>query len=214
MDMVSMAKRGSALAGKALDAAKDATTAAATAGVRDDVPRRSFGTPRHRSRSPSSNRPSDPLDVEETEKLFVKQKIETMEAVANAVAGAVGLGEFAALGEAANKCGGVPRATAAGRLPIGKVTKEGATGELVQQSLTDADNFVLNFPKDTDKKTKAAMLSSLLLLEYMFFEDEGALACDPVNCACKFKCCDLYRRLTPRSCSCGEPAPPPPATGL
>jgi hypothetical protein len=33
----------------------------------------------------------------------VKQKIETMEAVANAVAGAVGLGEFAALGETANK---------------------------------------------------------------------------------------------------------------
>lgn len=50
------------------------------------------------------NEPSDPLDVlEETEKLFVKQKIETMEAVANAVAGAVGLGEFAALGETANK---------------------------------------------------------------------------------------------------------------
>jgi hypothetical protein len=103
-------------------------------------------------------------------------------------------------------------------LPIGKVTKEGARdfGELVQQSLTDADNFVLNFPKDTDKKTKAAMLSSLLLLDYMFFEDEGALACDPFNCACKFKCCDLYccGCLTPCSCSCGEPAPPPPATGL
>ncbi|KAK7254090.1 phospholipid scramblase [Aureococcus anophagefferens] len=322
------------------------------------------------------NEPSDPLDVlEETEKLFVKQKIETMEAVANAVAGAVGLGEFAALGETANKydaytsnggrqfkvvetserCsyeGWVPTGRACCRpnhklqlhvytpgmfgsrevllldrpfkcagccctcheccqqtldvvfrrrascferpkacasqvyaatpeqkaaldpalkiatvrqpllggglapsldvmdregnalasisgptccvggacfdttftvwspegLPIGKVTKEGARdfGELVQQSLTDADNFVLNFPKDTDKKTKAAMLSSLLLLDYMFFEDEGALACDPVNCACKFKCCDLYccGCLTPCSCSCGEPAPPPPATGL
>ncbi|KAH8097698.1 hypothetical protein JL720_600 [Aureococcus anophagefferens] len=266
------------------------------------------------------NEPSDPLDVlEETEKLFVKQKIETMEAVANAVAGAVGLGEFAALGEAANKYGastpgmfgsrevllldrpfkcagccctcheccqqtldvvfrrrascferpkacasqvcsnprteGGPRpgpqdrdGPAAARrrpravldvmdregarrvhlgptccvggacfdttftvwspegLPIGKVTKEGARdfGELVQQSLTDADNFVLNFPKDTDKKTKAAMLSSLLLLRVL--RGRGALAC--VNCACKFKCCDLYccGCLTPRSCSCGEPA--------
>ncbi|KAH8047938.1 hypothetical protein JL720_15960 [Aureococcus anophagefferens] len=157
------------------------------------------------------NEPSDPLDVlEETEKLFVKQKIETMEAVANAVAGAVGLGEFAALGETANKYDAYT--SNGGR----QSRRRRATGELVQQSLTDADNFVLNFPKDTDKKTKAAMLSSLLLLEYMFFEDEGAFACDPVNCACKFKCCDLYccGCLTPCSCSCGEPAPPPPATGL
>ncbi|KAH8052438.1 hypothetical protein JL720_14916 [Aureococcus anophagefferens] len=266
------------------------------------------------------NEPSDPLDVlEETEKLFVKQKIETMEAVANAVAGAVGLGEFAALGEAANKCGSVyaghvrvqevllldrpfkcagccctcheccqqtldvvfrverrapesvrlaglratpeqkaaldpalkiatvrqpllggglapsstswtaraaasisgrPAASAAPDttftvwspegLPIGKVTKEGARdfGELVQQSLTDADNFVLNFPKDTDKKTAAMLVAAAAEP----FEDE-ARSRATINCACKFKCCDLYccGCLTPRSCSCGEPAPPPPA---
>ena len=84
MDMVAMAKRGSALASTAAATATAVGTAAIKAAVGGEA--------------------QDPLDTfVETEKLFVKQKIETMEAVANAVAGAVGLSEFASLGETANK---------------------------------------------------------------------------------------------------------------
>ena len=49
---------------------------------------------------------------------------------------------------------------------IGRVVKERPHdfGEAVTQGLTDADNFTLSMPKSTDKKTKAAMMASLLLL--------------------------------------------------
>ena len=39
----------------------------------------------------------------------------------------------------------------------------------------------------------------------MFFESEGDLQLDPLNCACTYKCCDLYccGCLCPCSCTCG-----------
>lgn len=290
--------------------------------------------------------PADPLDAfADTEKLFVKQKVETLEAVANAVAGAVGMDSLAGLGETANKydvytndggkrfkvveaseaCsfeGMVPtgraccrpnhalklhvyrpgmfgskevmlidrpfkcagccctcanacaqqadvyaatteskaelseerriatirqpllggglapaldvmdregkrlatitgptcciggmcfdntfRVTAPDGTEIGTVVKEAPNdfGEAVKEGLTDADNFTLSMPKAADVKTKAAMMASLLLLDYMFFESEGDFKCDPFNCACTYKCCDLYccGCLCPCTCTCG-----------
>lgn len=64
---------------------------------------------------------------------------------------------------------------------------------------------------------KALMVGALLLLDYMFFEDEGACQFQPWRCVCKFKCCDMYCLgcICPCSCNCpakkpeeGEGAPP------
>ena len=90
---------------------------------------------------------------------------------------------------------------------IGTVVKERPEGfeDVVKEGMTDADNFTLSMPKAADTKTKAALMASLLLLDYMFFESEGDFACDPFNCSCTYKCCDLYccGCLTPCACTCG-----------
>ena len=49
----------------------------------------------------------------------------------------------------------------------------------------------------------------LLLLDYMFFEDEGACQFQPWRCVCKFKCCDCYCLGCIFPCSCNCPAKEP-----
>ena len=56
--------------------------------------------------------------------------------------------------------------------------------DLVQQGMTDADNFTMSYPKDIDPRLKAAMAAALLLIDYQFFEDEGDCYCNPFRCVC------------------------------
>ena len=53
------------------------------------------------------------------------------------------------------------------------------------------------------------MIGALLLLDYMFFEDEGACQFQPWRCVCKFKCCDCYCLGCIFPCSCNCPAKEP-----
>ena len=74
---------------------------------------------------------------------------------------------------------------------IGKIIKEAPHDfeDLVQQGMTDADNFTMSYPKDIDPRLKAAMAAALLLIDYQFFEDEGNCYCNPFRCVCGYKCC-------------------------
>ena len=74
---------------------------------------------------------------------------------------------------------------------IGKIIKEAPHDfeDLVQQGMTDADNFTMSYPKDIDPRLKAAMAAALLLIDYQFFEDEGDCYCNPFRCVCGYKCC-------------------------
>ena len=56
---------------------------------------------------------------------------------------------------------------------------------------------------------QALMIGALLLLDYMFFEDEGACQFQPWRCVCKFKCCDCYCLGCIFPCSCNCPAKEP-----
>ena len=56
---------------------------------------------------------------------------------------------------------------------------------------------------------QALMIGALLLLDYMFFEDEGACQFQPWRCVCKFKCCDCYCLGFIFPCSCNCPAKEP-----
>jgi hypothetical protein len=87
----------------------------------------------------------------------------------------------------------------------GKIVKEGAEDaeDVARELCSDADNFTIKFEKDrtgwtedqwNDKMwNKAKLLSALFLLDYMFFEQEGAFECCPEpGIICRIKCCDLY----------------------
>eukprot|EP00546_Thalassionema_frauenfeldii_P006389 CAMPEP_0178929930 /NCGR_PEP_ID=MMETSP0786-20121207/20925_1 /TAXON_ID=186022 /ORGANISM="Thalassionema frauenfeldii, Strain CCMP 1798" /LENGTH=360 /DNA_ID=CAMNT_0020606345 /DNA_START=90 /DNA_END=1172 /DNA_ORIENTATION=+ len=96
---------------------------------------------------------------------------------------------------------------------MGKIVKESPEnlGELAKELGTDADRFTLYVKSELDKEKKAAMLASLHLIDYMFFENEGAVNADltPLaNGSCpeiSFKCCDCYccGCVCPCSCTCG-----------
>ena len=77
---------------------------------------------------------------------------------------------------------------------IGDVKKLGGTSVKggVQEMMTDADNFEISFPVDLDVDLKALLIGALLLLDYTFFESEGAVEINPFNGTCRFKCCDLF----------------------
>jgi len=91
---------------------------------------------------------------------------------------------------------------------IGRVVKEKPQDfeQLVEQSITDADAFTMSVPKSESTKVKAAMMASLLLIDYMFFEDEGDCFCDPCTCACGYKCFDWYccGCICPCGVKCGD----------
>lgn len=53
---------------------------------------------------------------------------------------------------------------------IGKVTKQW-TG-IVKEMLTDADNFSVSFPIDLDVRVKAALLGTVFLIDFMYFESQ------------------------------------------
>jgi hypothetical protein len=88
---------------------------------------------------------------------------------------------------------------------IGQIKKEGVNkgGEtgmggvanmakgLGKELFTDADNFVLNYNAELEVNEKVTLMSTLLLLDFMFFEGDG-------NCqrktggGCSVKLCDIY----------------------
>lgn len=106
--------------------------------------------------------------------------------------------------------------------PFGAVEKLGvdSVAGAVQEALTDADNYNISFPQQLPVEFKALMMGSLLLLDYMFFESEGAFEIDPCNGTCKFKLCDCYLCgcIIPCTCKCGgtqsEDSGSPPAPDI
>eukprot|EP00658_Telonema_sp_P-2_P031729 TRINITY_DN23681_c0_g1_i5.p2 TRINITY_DN23681_c0_g1~~TRINITY_DN23681_c0_g1_i5.p2 ORF type:complete len:249 (+),score=71.87 TRINITY_DN23681_c0_g1_i5:254-1000(+) len=88
----------------------------------------------------------------------------------------------------------------------GKIQREGVEDaeDLARECCSDADTYSIKFEKegctfwselDWNQKmwNKAKLLSALFLLDYMFFEDEGAFECCPEpGIICRIKCCDLY----------------------
>ena len=72
---------------------------------------------------------------------------------------------------------------------VGKVSKLGvkSASGVGKELLTDADNYTISFPPTLDVESKAALIGALLLLDYTFFEDEGAFSVDPFSGECRFK---------------------------
>lgn len=54
---------------------------------------------------------------------------------------------------------------------LGRISKQ--WGGLLQEALTDADDFGLQFPLDLDVRVKAVLLGATFLIDYMFFEKQG-----------------------------------------
>ena len=103
---------------------------------------------------------------------------------------------------------------------IGTVNKLGvkSMGDFAKEAMTDADNFEITFPVETRVETKALMIGTLLLLDYTFFEGEGAFEVDPCGRGCKFKLCDIFccGCIVPCTCNCQRDnggAPPKPDGG-
>jgi len=103
---------------------------------------------------------------------------------------------------------------------VGTVNKLGvkSMGDFAKEAMTDADNFEITFPVETRVETKALMIGTLLLLDYTFFEGEGAFEIDPCGRGCKFKLCDIFccGCIVPCTCNCQRDnggAPPKPDGG-
>lgn len=77
--------------------------------------------------------------------------------------------------------------------------------DALKQGLTDADNFTLSVKPDLDSKVKAALMTSLLMLDYEFFEGEGDVTVNTLEGSCSYKCCDMYcfGASCPCKCTCG-----------
>ncbi|PIK50223.1 putative phospholipid scramblase 1-like [Apostichopus japonicus] len=56
---------------------------------------------------------------------------------------------------------------------IGKITKQWAG--YVQEVFTKADNFSIQFPMDLEVKTKAILIGAVLLIDFMFFEEQQTI---------------------------------------
>ena len=69
---------------------------------------------------------------------------------------------------------------------VGKVSKLGvkSASGVGKELLTDADNYTISFPPTLGVESKAALIGALLLLDYTFFEDEGAFSVDPFSGEC------------------------------
>ena len=52
---------------------------------------------------------------------------------------------------------------------VGSITKQWSG--FAKEAFTDADNFGISFPLDLDVKAKATMLGALMLIDFLFFEE-------------------------------------------
>ena len=91
---------------------------------------------------------------------------------------------------------------------IGQILKKKPTdfNDALAQGLSDADNFTLSVKPDLDKKVKAALMTSLLMLDYSFFEGEGDVSVNILEGSCSYKCCDMHccGAVCPCSCTCSR----------
>ncbi|ELK28843.1 Phospholipid scramblase 3 [Myotis davidii] len=68
----------------------------------------------------------------------------------------------------------VPVPTTASRLIVPFKPSDSDLGEgLLQEALTDADDFGLQFLLDLDVRVKAVLLGATFLIDYMFFNKRG-----------------------------------------
>jgi len=64
---------------------------------------------------------------------------------------------------------------------------------------SDADDFEMKFAKDQDENARANMVGTMLLLDFMHFENDKAFDYCTANDYCKLKLCDWY------CCGCSIP---------
>mmetsp|Transcript_10906 Transcript_10906/g.16267 ORF Transcript_10906/g.16267 Transcript_10906/m.16267 type:complete len:296 (-) Transcript_10906:93-980(-) len=78
--------------------------------------------------------------------------------------------------------------------PLAEIKKDkpAGFGDAAKQLFTDADNFTINMPPGASGKTKSAILASGLLIDYLFFEEDGNIFCDPVAQQLKCNCTNFY----------------------
>jgi len=78
----------------------------------------------------------------------------------------------------------------------GKITKVGTKDlkSAARELLTDADNFKIAFDNAADPQMRATMMANMVLLDYMFFENEGLFDCGFENGGvyCSLHPCDCY----------------------
>lgn len=87
-------------------------------------------------------------------------------------------------------------ANAAGEVTGGISNKKGEKG-CCASLCSDADDFELKFDPAMNENQRATMIGTMLMLDFMHFEDDGAFKCDGKSCS--VKCCDLY------CCGCRVP---------
>eukprot|EP00756_Hemistasia_phaeocysticola_P032673 Hpha_TRINITY_DN16422_c2_g2::TRINITY_DN16422_c2_g2_i2::g.163645::m.163645 len=91
---------------------------------------------------------------------------------------------------------------------IGQITKERPEGlaQAVQEIMTDSDLFTLRFDNpQMAPRQKMLLLSTVLLLDYMFFEQNKPWECDPIEQSCSCTCFNIYccGSYQPCTCKCG-----------
>jgi len=114
-------------------------------------------------------------------------------------------GEIVGLFEGPKCCfGGFFESTFAVRTPgeretakvVGTIVKEGTKDfkSAARELLTDADNFKMHFEPDLDPEMRATMMAGQVLLDFMFFENEGLFDCGFENGGwyCSIRPCDCY----------------------
>jgi len=91
----------------------------------------------------------------------------------------------------------------------GELRKLGANSSggqgMMTELLTEADTFIMRFPEGLAPNQKAGMIASVLMTDYLFFEDGGAFQCDPIQQSFSIKCCHMYccGCSCPCKCKCG-----------
>ena len=89
---------------------------------------------------------------------------------------------------------------------VGVIVKEKPEdfSQAMKEIMTDSDLFTLTFKDPSlDQNKKLALLSTVLLLDYMFFEQNQPWEFD--GSSCSVTCCNMYicGSLQPCKCSCG-----------
>jgi len=78
----------------------------------------------------------------------------------------------------------------------GNITKVGTKdlASAARELLTDADNFKIDFDPAADPQMRATMMANMVLLDFMFFENEGLFDCGFENGGvfCSVRPCDCY----------------------
>lgn len=87
---------------------------------------------------------------------------------------------------------------------IGKIVKEKPQDLKagIAELTTDADLFTMSFTQQMTPEQRMTMLSSLLLMDYMFFESNSAFECNPLTQSCAVTCCNVYCCGAIRPCKC------------